>query len=72
MNEGILMPTKGKTMNTNDKNIYFAVKDRHGYDYFCPLEAVKDRSSISDQGLDECVEKDVVERYAGNIDINSP
>jgi hypothetical protein len=57
-------------MNTDDKNIYFAVKDKHGYDYLCPLAAVADRNYVSDQELDECVEKDVVGRYAGNIDIN--
>jgi hypothetical protein len=50
---------------------YFIIKDEHGTDYLCPLNAVKDRNAVSDQELAECVEKDVVERYSGDIDIES-
>jgi len=58
-------------MITINKNTYFIVKDKYGNDYLCPLNAVKDRDAVSDQELDECVEKDVAERYSGNIDIES-
>ena len=58
-------------MATINKNTYFIVKDKHGNDYLCPLNAVRVRDGASDQELDECVEKDVVERYSGNIDIES-
>jgi hypothetical protein len=50
---------------------YFIVKDQHGTDYLCPLNAVNDRNAVSDQEFAECVEKDVVERYSGDIDIES-
>ena len=54
-------------MATIKKNTYFVVKDKHGDDYLCPLDAVQDSNAVSDQEFDECVEKDVVERYSGNI-----
>jgi hypothetical protein len=54
-----------------NKNTYFIVKAKNGNNYLCPLNAVKDRDTVSDQELDECVEKDVTERYSGNIDIES-
>ena len=38
---------------------------------FDPLNAVKARDAVSDQELDECVEKDVADRYCGDIDIES-
>jgi len=66
------MNAKGSAMKTNNKDMYLIVKDRFGNDYYCPLGALADSSSASDQGFDECVEKDVVERYSGNIDIKSP
>jgi hypothetical protein len=64
------MKTKGSAMKTNTNDIYLTVKDPLGNDYLCPLEAVSDSSSVSDEEFDECVEKDVVERYSGNIEIN--
>jgi hypothetical protein len=58
-------------MATINKNTYFAITDKYGNDYLCLLNAVKARDGISDQELDECVEKDVVDRYCGDIDIES-
>ena len=58
-------------MNTNYKNTYFNVKNRDGIDYLCPLDAIKDRAAVSEHEFDECVEKDVTERYSANIDIRS-
>ena len=63
--------TKGSAMTTLNKNKYFKVKDKHDNDYLCPLDAVKDRDTVSDQKLDDCVERDVAERYSGHIDIES-
>jgi hypothetical protein len=54
-----------------NKNSYFIVKDKHGSNYLCPFDSIQERDAISDQLFDECVEKDVVERYSGNIDIES-
>lgn len=57
------------TMTTQNENKYFIVKDEHGGDYLCPLAQVKDRTAVSEDELRECVEKDVVGRYSGNIEI---
>lgn len=54
-----------------NKNAYFIVKDKHKNDYLCPVDAFGNRDEVSDRELEECVEKDVVERYAGNIDFRS-
>jgi hypothetical protein len=51
------------------ENTYFIVKDQNGDDYLCPLNSVKERSAVTDDELDDCVEKDIVERYSGNIEI---
>jgi hypothetical protein len=36
-------------MATINKNTYFAITDKHGNDYLCPLNAVKARDAVSDQ-----------------------
>ena len=48
---------------------YFVVKDMNGDTYMCPLNAVKDRDLITEDELESCVERDIVERYSSNIDI---
>jgi hypothetical protein len=58
-------------MNATQGNRYFIVKDKNGDDYFCPLNAVQDRRNVADREFDECVEKDVVERYSGNIEVEN-
>ena len=59
------------TVATMTKNTYFIVKDQQGDDYLCPLNSVRDKGALTDDELDNCVEKDIVERYSGNIDIES-
>jgi len=49
-------------------NTYFIVKNKHGEDYLCPLDRIRDRHALTDEEFDECVEKDVAGRYAGNIE----
>ncbi len=58
-------------MAPKNKNTYFIVKDKHGNDLLCPLHTVKNKNAVFDSEFNECVEKDVVERYSGNIDIES-
>jgi len=56
-------------MKTNTAEKYIETKDENGNDYICRLsdaQADNNAGSISD---DECFEKDVLERYSGNIDI---
>jgi len=58
-------------MATKNKNIYFIAKDKNGIDLLCPFNGVNDRDAVTDKEFDECVEKDVIERYSGNIHIES-
>lgn len=52
----------------NDSQInYTMVKDSQGTERYCPLKT--DAVVIADEISDACVEKDVVERYSGNIEI---
>ena len=56
-------------MATIKNETYFVVRDKHGDDYLCPLNSVGNKGTLTDDEIDSCVEKDVVERYSGNIDI---
>ncbi len=58
-------------MATMIENTYFILKDHNGNDYLCPLNSVNDRNAVTDDEIDDCVEKDIVERYSGNIEIES-
>ena len=48
---------------------YFVVKDKDGDEYLCPLSHVGNRHAITEDEMDDCVERDIVERYSGNINI---
>jgi len=56
-------------MKTNNVEKYSATKDKYGNDYLCPFTDKKVDNNVSGLSVDECFEKDVFERYAGNIDI---
>ena len=56
-------------MTTVNNETYFVVRNEHGDDYLCPLNSVRNKDAVTDDELDSCVEKDIVERYSGNIDI---
>ena len=60
---------KGNTMAAIGNETYFVVKDKDGAEYLCPLNSLRDRNSIDDDEVSNCVERDVVERYSGNINI---
>ena len=60
---------KGNTMAAIGNETYFVVKDKDGAEYLCPLESLSNRNSIDDDAVSNCVERDVVERYSGNINI---
>ena len=51
------------------KDVWVRVKDDAGNEFICPLNALKDRKSATDEELDNCVDDAVTGRYAGNIDI---
>lgn len=54
-------------MKTESKKEYTKVKGPQGTDHYCPVAA--DGAPSENEIIDECVEKDVVERYSGNIEI---
>ena len=58
-------------MSDNNSDTFVLVKDGSGENFLCPLGIVKDVSSPNSDDLSDCVEADVVGRYAGNIKIKS-
>ena len=56
-------------MTTIDNQTYFVARDKEGAEYLCPLKSVKNQNAVTDRELDNCVERDIVERYSGNITI---
>lgn len=47
---------------------FFKVKDSAGNEWLCPLENLKNVKEATPEELDDCVETDVVTRYAGDIE----
>ena len=47
---------------------FFKVKDRAGNEWLCPLDALKNVKEATQEELDDCVERDVVTRYPGDIE----
>ena len=48
---------------------YIRLKDKAGSEFLCPLDALKSVEDATDEEIAECVEGDVVGRYAGDIEI---
>ena len=56
-------------MKSSDKDVFVRVTDAAGNEFICSIDALKDRSSASEEELENCVDDGVVGRYASNIDI---
>ena len=57
----------------NDKTeTYVPQKGSDGTEVYCPFTVDNAESNSTVDTRNDCVEKDVVERYSGNIDIRSP
>lgn len=56
-------------MALKKKKSYRVVNTERDKDYYCPLDSQHEKDDIADEEPQECIEKDVVERYSGNIDI---
>jgi hypothetical protein len=56
-------------MSDEKKEIFVRVKDASGNEFICPIDALKDRASATDEELENCVDDAVVGRYAANLDI---
>ena len=50
-------------------DLWVRVKDDAGNEFICPLNALKDRQSATEEELDNCVDDATVKRYSGNIKI---
>jgi hypothetical protein len=51
------------------RDVWVRVKDEVGNEFICPLNALKDRQSATDEELDHCVDDAVVGRYAADLNI---
>jgi hypothetical protein len=51
------------------KEVYVRVQDRGGNEFICPLESLKDPDKASEDELANCVDRYVMERYAGDIKV---
>jgi hypothetical protein len=56
-------------MNKNKEFTHINVKDENGNDYLCPVDSYDSGEDSEKLDLNVCFEKDVPERYAGNISI---
>jgi hypothetical protein len=54
-----------------DDTAFILVKDKDGEKFLCPLNSSPSVSSKSIELNDDCIEADVVGRYAGNIIVAS-
>ena len=54
---------------TGHKALYLRVHDKAGNEFICPLEALKDPKTATEEELDQCVDDATVGGYAGNIRI---
>jgi hypothetical protein len=53
----------------SEKEVWVRVKDEAGNAFICPLNALKEQKSATEEQLENCVDDAVAGRYAGNIDI---
>ncbi len=56
-------------MAKEKRDVWVRVKDNAGNEFICPLDALKDRGSATEDELDNCVDDAVTGRYAANLDI---
>lgn len=64
--QNISIPTEATMMK---KNTYTPAKDIDGKDLYCPVASGAEPAEHSAPDLSDCVEKDVTERYSGNIEV---
>jgi hypothetical protein len=55
-------------MSQSDNNAYVLVKDTDGERFLCPINTTR-KFAYSVEDLEDCIEEDVIGRYAGNITI---
>jgi hypothetical protein len=63
---------KGIQNMSEKKSLYVRVHDNAGNEFICPIDALKDPKTASNEELDQCVDDGTVGRYAGNIKVVDP
>jgi hypothetical protein len=58
-------------MNQKRSNIYIRKTSQEGQEILCPIDDAGDPNTTFIEDNEECVEQDVVGRYAGNIEVQS-
>ena len=58
-------------MSSKKNTIYVRKTSKEGQEILCPSDDAGDPNTIIKEDAEECVEQDVVGRYAGNIKIQS-
>jgi len=51
------------------KDLWVRVKDDAGNEFICPLNALKDPKTATEDELERCVDDAVTRRYAGNLEM---
>ena len=54
-----------------DDTTFVLVKDKDGERFLCPINSSRSVSTKTIELNDDCIEADVVGRYAGNINVES-
>ena len=58
-------------MSSKNTNVYVQKKSEDGQDILCPVDDTGEKIEKNVNELEDCVEQDVVGRYAGNISVRS-
>ena len=56
-------------MPKDTNEAYFLVRGESGEKYLCPLTSMGNRGAITEDAMDDRVERDIVEGYSGNLNI---
>jgi hypothetical protein len=56
-------------MSKYDDTKYILTKDKNGEKFLCPINSGRGHSDQTVELNDDCIEEDVVRRYAGNINV---
>ncbi|MFP4351157.1 MAG: hypothetical protein ACOCWY_03670 [Thermodesulfobacteriota bacterium] len=48
---------------------FVRVKDRAGNEFYCPIDALKDINTATEEILENCVDDGTAGRYPGNIEV---
>jgi hypothetical protein len=58
-------------MNKYDDTTYILTENKNGEKFLCPINSGRGHSDQDANLNDDCIEEDVVRRYAGNINVKS-